>query len=386
MTRKFSGLKISGTYKSPTSGLGSGKARPLGYITLFRLAPDSYLVTNPRGKILMASRAARDLLNLPTPPGVQLSAFVAREDRHLLREVLSQMKHRDHSQCTLRLHPRKGSNRADAAAISGDASIAAIRDGTALKALGWIIRDVTDARRAQEELKRKCDELRRLVTEVSLAEERERRRLATVVHDCVSQPLAMATLLLASARDGIVPENTERLNEANGLLSQAIEQCRILASELSPSILYELGLGPALEWMAEQTQRRHGLKIRVSDGLAGQTIGILTRVTLFGAIRELLGGIIQRSRSSRVWISLSRSRRDHGIRADIREDGKGIDAGVGLSNVQARLEQMGGRLTTLSDRVLGTRVELWAPLSELLPSATDSAEKPTVRTPQRRHS
>ena len=227
--------------------------------------------------------------------------------------------------------------------------------------------------------------LRLLATQLALLDERDRRRLARAIHDDISQPLAMAMMLMGflqkSADAGGKPtafDPVDGLKKVRDLLTEAIEQTRSIASELSPALLYEVGLIPALEGLAEQARRRHGIHAEVSGELAGATISIDASILLYQMVRELLSNVVRHAHAAHAWVTLVMQDPDgggsgRGIRVEVRDDGVGMDAGaarendagLGLFNVKTTLDQIGGRFTMTSSPGAGTTIQFWAPLLEL---------------------
>jgi signal transduction histidine kinase len=249
-----------------------------------------------------------------------------------------------------------------------------------------MIRDVTEQQRSQQQLSTNRQQLRSLAVELSSAEERERRRIATGIHDNVSQRLAMTKLLLGSIRENASAEQKDPLREAVALLDHAIEESRSLTFELSPPVLYELGLTSALEWLAEKIQRRHGLQIRIKNRLGSVIVPIDLRVLLFQAARELLANSVKHSAAHRatVTIGLSRSKHPQMVQLIIQDDGRGFEtkeltpdrAGFGLFNLRTRFEQIGGSFQLLSAAGRGTRVTMIAPFDAgVLVTSADSVKR-----------
>ncbi len=135
--------------------------------------------------------------------------------------------------------------------------------------------------------------LRRLAAEVCLAEERERRRIAADLHDHLGQALALMKMRLQNLRgDAVLGGHGSTLDELVALSDQAIRYTRSLTFDLSPPVLYELGLGPALEWLGEDLARRHGLKVAVRDR-ARLALPDDLKVMLWKSARELLHNVVK---------------------------------------------------------------------------------------------
>lgn len=322
------------------------------YRDLFEFAPDGYLVTDGNGKIVEANRAAAATLNVPPSYVVAkpLLVYVLKEDRPVYYEALSSMRRMDRGEWTLRVGPRGREP------VWVHATVGAIRawDGT-LEGLRWVARDVTEQRRADDELTRHRAQLRAMASELSAAEEKERRRIATGIHDRVSQTLAIAKMSLSAVRDAVPGGQTQAVRDVLGMLDTAIEESRSLTFELSPPILYELGLVPALQWLGELTHRRHGLAVRVSDRLGGDT-PLQLRLLLFQAIRELLGNIVKHAGATLATVTLKKVAGGM-VRVDVQDNGVGFATstagtgqnGYGLFNLRTRFDEIGGHFSVKSE-------------------------------------
>ena len=227
-----------------------------------------------------------------------------------------------------------------------------------------------------------------------MAEERERRQIAIEIHDRISQNLAMVKLRLASIKSRFSAETQARVGadfyDALFLLEQTLEDARTLTFELSPPILYELGLVPAVQWLGEQMSRRHGIKL-VVDGTPGigPGLGDDVRSLLFRSVRELLSNVIKHASATAARVSI----RGYagGIRVTVADDGRGFapakiapedgNAGFGLFSMRTRLEEIGGKLEISSVPDTGTRVTLSAPIhtSESGGGSKDGDENPAGR-------
>jgi len=157
------------------------------------------------------------------------------------------------------------------------------------------------------------------------------------------------------------------------MLDTALEETRSLTFELSPPILYELGLGSAIESLAEQVQRRHGLQVRVRNSMGADEPPLELRVLLFQATRELIVNVVKHAdaRSALVTLQHGRGNDSRRLRIEIKDNGQGFlpadlasgRAGFGLFNLRTRLEQVGGTLHLQSAPGKGTRAIVTAPLN-----------------------
>ena len=121
-----------------------------------------------------------------------------------------------------------------------------------IQALIW---DIGERKRAEEKIRRYQERLRTLALDLSLVQERERRRIAIDLHDHIGQNLAFSKMKLGALRESVrCTSLLEPLEEIYALVVQTIEDTRSLVFELSPPVLYELGLEAGLEWLAERVQ------------------------------------------------------------------------------------------------------------------------------------
>lgn len=233
--------------------------------------------------------------------------------------------------------------------------------------------DVTERKRAEEKIYAYQEQLRSLASELSLIEERERRRIATGLHDHIGQSLAIAKLKLASLRELISSiDFVGSLDEIHELIDQAIQYTRSLTFELSPPILYELGFEAALEWLAEQIQEQHRILVNFEDDKKPKPLVNDVRVLLFQAVRELLINVVKHAQARKAKISVRRE--NNNIKIIVEDDGVGFfppedkllgkTRRFGLFSIRERLKYLGGLMEIESKPGQGTRVTLVAPLDQ----------------------
>jgi signal transduction histidine kinase len=216
--------------------------------------------------------------------------------------------------------------------------------------------------------------LRSLAVEVTLAEERERRRIATDLHDNISQILAFCTMKLSlliksqgAAGDGV------KLQEIYDGLQQIAAATRSLTFELSPPELYDFGLEAAVRGLCERMAREHGLPIYFEADNNRKDMENDRRIALFRMIRELLTNAIKHAGASYIRVTLARSGRK--IKIAVEDDGAGFDTkilnggnsrGFGLFSIRDSLQYMGGQFEVDSHRGKGSRFIITVPLQDKL--------------------
>ena len=255
-------------------------------------------------------------------------------------------------------------------------------DGTVDRAVE-VISDITERKRAEAALRSHQVRLRSLASELSLAEERERRRIATDLHDNIGQILAMSKIRLDAMREAAAASGLSApLDEIRALIERSVRYTRSLTSELSPPVLYELGFVKAVEWLLERNREEYGIESELVDDGGPKPLADDVRVLLFKAVRELLVNIVKHARARRARVSIRR--RGGSVEVEVCDDGVGFDpsglwsaagrtGGFGLFNIRERLDHIGGGISIESGPGRGTRVTLTAPLAPESVSAVEDA-------------
>jgi signal transduction histidine kinase len=212
--------------------------------------------------------------------------------------------------------------------------------------------------------------LRSLASELTLAEQRERRRIAVDLHDHIAHLLVMCKLKLSPLGQHVAGADAKAIEQIKDALDEAISYTRTLIFRLSPPVLYELGLEAAVEWLSTQFQSRHDLAVEVRDDKQPKPLGEDMRTALFQSIRELLFNVVKHAGCKRAVVSLART--DNNILITVQDQGAGFDpapsfeerpaAGLGLFSVRERIDLLGGSMEVASASGHGTRITITAPL------------------------
>jgi PAS domain S-box-containing protein len=255
----------------------------------------------------------------------------------------------------------------------GRQSISLVRDaGGNPQFVIALFEDITERRQSEEKIRTYQEQLQSLASELSITEERERRRLATVLHDHIAQLLVVAKGKFEKIQESTLYRSVAKpMEEIRRLIEESIRYTRSLVFELSPPILYELGFEPAMEWLAEHMEKQYGLAVTVEDDDSHKPLDNETRVLLFRAVRELLFNVLKHSqvRGARVCMRLDGehlevSVEDNGVGFAPDQPGgaSGKMEGFGLFSIQERLNYFGGRMAIESIPGEVTRVILSLPL------------------------
>jgi two-component system, NarL family, sensor histidine kinase UhpB len=236
-----------------------------------------------------------------------------------------------------------------------------------------VFRDITIRKDAQRKIQEYQLQLRSLASEITLTEERERQRIAQILHDRVAQVLAISKIKLSEVLSAPSSgETTARLGEIMELMRQALTAARILISDLSSPLLYELGLCAAIEKLAEEVQDTHGVKVAFRDDGQPKPLGQDVRTFIYQGVRELLANVTTHSDARNVSISCARD--GDRVQIAVTDDGGGFDvdgmwkqaqkAGtLGLFGIRERLGHFGGALEVKSEQGKGTTAVIVAPLN-----------------------
>jgi len=229
----------------------------------------------------------------------------------------------------------------------------------------------------KRELRQNAAMLRSLNLELSRSEDRQRRRLATVLHDDLAQNLFAASVQLVALRDrpangGTVP----LLDRSISLVNQALQQARDLTVELCPPTLYETGLIRALIELADRFSRRYEIACRVVSACEDTRFGSDIEILLYQAVRELLTNVRRHARARHVEIRLEML--DDKPALSVIDDGVGFPAspaggghsksGFGLFNIRERINSLGGRVEVKPGTDGGCCVRLVLPATAAVPN------------------
>ncbi len=229
-------------------------------------------------------------------------------------------------------------------------------------------RRITDRTR---DLVHSQNRLRKLASDLSIAEERERRRVAGELHDYLAQLLVATRMKLSQGRQArSATKQSEVFAEVDHMLDQSLTYTRTLVAQLSPPVLHEFGLAAALKWLGDQMPR-HGLT--VDSRLEAPTLDLTENqaVLLFQSVRELLLNIVKHAATDRAWLELGL--RNGQLNLTVKDEGQGFDASAlkeasvfknvfGLFSIRERMESLGGRVEVTSRVGRGTCVKLLMPL------------------------
>jgi PAS domain S-box-containing protein len=229
--------------------------------------------------------------------------------------------------------------------------------------------DITLRRQLQEEQRRSREQLRALAAHVESVREQERVRIAREIHDELGQSLTCMGMDLAFLDRQIDPENKDaaaRVAALVELVKDTIRCVRRISSELRPSILDDLGLGAAIEWLAHdfETRTQIACTVEVPEDLS---LPFDLATPLFRVCQEALTNVTRHASATNVSIHLTCST-SH-IALTIKDNGRGITeeeikryGSLGLLGMKERIGILGGTLDLEGKPGEGTTLAIQIPL------------------------
>ncbi len=213
--------------------------------------------------------------------------------------------------------------------------------------------------------------LKALTQRIFDTQEEERGRVARELHDSISQILVGVRYTLELARRRLNAGDAragESLGQGIDTLNGAIQEVRRISRDLRPGVLDDLGLGPALQALAEEFGKRTGIEVEFKTNPFRNRLDQEAKIALYRIAQEALTNVERHSGASRVRMLVRGTKEGAVVR--IEDNGNGMPAtrrdGLGLRNMAERMEQLDGKLRILSTKE-GTLIEAQVPLSHMLP-------------------
>lgn len=252
----------------------------------------------------------------------------------------------------------------------------------AIRFVGTVI-DITQRKKMEQELQDANYHLKianavakDAATMAAMAEECERQKIATMLHDNIGQDLVLSLMKLdVFSKSKPMVQDIKEIEEIKKTIGRTIESVRTLSFDLSSSVLHKFGFAHAIEnWITEQAEKDHNIKFNITNNVKEIDLDRDKNVIVYQAIRELLINIIKHSNATQAEFRISRN--NGTIEAAIEDNGigfeplkaEGIDpkkGGFGLYNIRQRLNYIGGNVIIESGIGSGTKVILKIPVNNL---------------------
>lgn len=247
-----------------------------------------------------------------------------------------------------------------------------------------LLRDITDRQQAEQALQASRNELARLSARIQSIREEEKMHIARELHDDLGQRLTALKMDL-SMLDVMLPPDAKALRERTAamheLIAATVSEVRRIAADLRPVMLDDLGLIPALEWLANDFATRYGIKteLRVHDDPTD--LDEDTATALFRIVQEALTNVARHAKASLVTIAVSCDARAWHVRVQDNGRGAGTDQlskpkSFGLIGIRERARMLGGEMHVYSVPGEGFRLEI------ILPRAGEGNTRVSTGAPQ----
>jgi len=253
-----------------------------------------------------------------------------------------------------------------------------------------IAHDITERKKAEQDLQKltslleervvertqvledQAKRLRLLAVELTEVEQKERRRLAEVLHDHLQQYL-VATKMRLELIERRGSSDAGGFEEARSYIDKAIDASRHLTAELRPSVLYEGGLRAGLRYLRQKTEDRHKIRVHLvlSDDIEPSTD--LIKILLYQCIQELLFNTVKYAGVSECFVTVSRLENrnieviveDKGVGFNVTNLGNNDKGGFGLFSIRERIKALGGEFKVSSFPHEGSIFTITVPDTEM---------------------
>ncbi len=263
-----------------------------------------------------------------------------------------------------------------------ESHVVPLRDqgGNVIAALA-ISRDVTERKKAEEELRHSREQLRSLAARLQRVREEERTRISREVHDELGQMVTGLKMDVSwlDKRINAFPETEARapiaakVQSMFGLLDHMVKTVRKISAELRPGVLDDLGLIPAIEWQAREWQARTGIECRFHNLSGDLVVPPELGTALFRIFQETLTNVARHAQATRVDVSIEARRET--FRLELRDNGRGITEhemrhteSLGLVGMKERASILGGEFKITGVPGQGTTVSVsipWKPAADI---------------------
>lgn len=234
------------------------------------------------------------------------------------------------------------------------------------------MRDITERKKMEENLLARQRKINAMAIDLSIAEERERCRIAGELHDQVGPTLLLVKMKLEALKSEIQSgEYKSYFDSIEELMDRSVQDIISLTFQLRPPILANAGLEAALKWLAQEFGQKYGLQVKVLDDMSSKPLKYEVRSVLFQTVRELLLNVSKHAGTKNAVISMKKELdeivvmiEDDGIGFLVEKNADGTvkTSGFGIFNIQNKIEFLGGRVTIDSSPGSGTHVTILAPL------------------------
>jgi PAS domain S-box-containing protein len=335
------------------------------YRELFEVALDAIWVSDAKGNILKANEATEKLTGLSSEELARgnIKTFLGEDGLRLAKDISRRLLKDE----TLAQPYEQHLTRRDGTEATVMLTTSPILSNGRLVAFQNIARDITEQKRMQEDL-------RFYLQEITRAQEEERQRIARELHDSTVQTLIA---LLHQLENLLGDKAALPVREAKALwgfyeaIRDVVREVRRFSRDLRPSILDDLGLLPALEWLTGELTKEYGVKTSLKVIGSERRFSPEAELVLFRIVQEALRNIAKHAQASKAEVKVEFDK--HRVQATINDDGVGFElpqslgdlvqtGKLGLAGMQERVQLLGGSLKLKSELGEGTTIVAKVPI------------------------
>jgi PAS domain S-box-containing protein len=333
--------------------------------SLIEASLDPLVTISPDGKIMDVNRATELSTGIPRHEliGTDFSDYFAEPEkaREGYQQVFREGFVRDYP---LAIRHRSGR----VTDVLYNATVYRNETGT-VQGVFAAARDITERNRAEEELRKKENQIRFFASQCLTAQETERRRIAAELHDSIASALAGIKFRIEKTADDMKRGlgNTESIRDLSSNMAQTIGEVRRIMADLRPSILDDLGILPALNWFCREFEKTYPhLSVQKQTGISEDEIPDLLKTVIFRISQEAMSNIARHSNASLVDLALQKT--GERLELTIQDNGHGFQVdeivkGFGLSTMRERAELSGGTFAVQPGEGKGTLIRVSWPLA-----------------------
>lgn len=336
------------------------------YRLFFENSMDGILLTDGKGHIFSANKAATEIFGMSEEEICRGGRTAILDESDPNWPTFFETRNRvGKAQGELR-HFRK-----DGTTFLAEITSVKFKTAAGEEQTNTIIRDITERKRAEEDLNDSYQQIRRLTAYLQKVREDERANIAREIHDELGQQLTVMkmdiTWMKKKVKAGILEPLPEKMDEVLEIIDGTVSSVRRIATDLRPSLLDDIGLIAAIEWEADKFAKRTGIKVNLSKS---ESVTLPTEYVtgLFRILQESLTNIIRHASATQVDIHLKNQNNEFIL--CIEDNGSGFDMNavaekktLGLLGIKERSAMMQGVFTINSEPLKGTKLEVRVPLS-----------------------
>lgn len=242
-----------------------------------------------------------------------------------------------------------------------------------------VLTDITNRRQAEKELHRSRELLRKLSQHLQTIKEKESKRIAREIHDELGQQLTALKMDLSWISSKVEPVDEDakkflkKINAMSSLVDNTIQTVQKISAELRPGLLDDLGLVPALEWLAQEFENQTNVECRLQLHCEMVDLDPDCSTAIFRISQEALTNVYRHAKATKVNISLKEE--DGNLILRIKDNGKGITAdevfgstSLGLMGMRERVRPFGGAVNITGKPKKGTTLMVTLPVDRVFKS------------------